>query len=76
MSRQTPGNRDRAPEASERLAPSAGGEDLRCDICGQVAPRVRRVALDRDYDRLRVPHRELFACPECSRKKERSRLGL
>jgi hypothetical protein len=34
------------------------------------------VALDRDYDRLRKPHREQYACPECSEAKERQRRGL
>ena len=49
---------------------------LRCDFCGLEAESVRRVALDRDYDRLRLPHRELYACPKCSARKERCRLGL
>jgi uncharacterized protein with PIN domain len=48
----------------------------RCDFCGEQVASVRRVALDRDYDRLRTPHRELYACPPCSRRKERTRLGL
>jgi len=47
-----------------------------CDFCGQPSPTVRRVALDRDYDRLRTPHREQYACPECSEAKERQRQGL
>lgn len=50
-------------------------EGLRCDFCGVSVPRVRRVALDRDYERLRTPHRALYACPECSERKERSRRG-
>jgi hypothetical protein len=33
------------------------------------------VALDRDYDRLQKPHAERYACPECSERKERERLG-
>ncbi|HYB12833.1 MAG TPA: hypothetical protein VEG67_05140 [Myxococcota bacterium] len=37
---------------------------------------MRRVALDRDYERLRTPHLERYACPECSAKKERERRGL
>jgi len=48
----------------------------RCDFCGEWSATVRRVALDRDYDRLRTPHRELYACPPCSEAKERERLGL
>jgi len=46
---------------------------LRCDFCGREVPRVRRVALDRDYDRLQKPHRVQYACPECSERKERER---
>ena len=34
---------------------------------------MRRVALDRDYDRLQKPHRVQYACPECSERKERER---
>jgi hypothetical protein len=49
---------------------------LRCDFCGEPAASVRRVALDGDYDRLQVPHRELYACPACSERKERARTGL
>jgi len=50
-------------------------EGLRCDFCGAVVPRVRRIALDRDYERLRTPHRALYACPTCSEQKERARRG-
>jgi hypothetical protein len=46
---------------------------FRCDFCGSEVPRVRRVALDRDYDRLQKPHRVQYACPECSERKERER---
>lgn len=49
---------------------------LRCDFCGQETPSVRRIALDRSYERLRTPHRERYACRACSEKKERTRLGL
>lgn len=44
-----------------------------CDFCGEPAERVRRVALDGDYDRLRKPHQERYACPTCSEAKERQR---
>ena len=54
-------------------APPAG---LRCDFCGERVESVRRVVLDRDYDRLVTPHRELYACADCSEKKERARTGL
>ena len=49
---------------------------VRCDFCSAVVPSVRRIALDRGYERLRTPHRERFACPACSEKKEKARLGL
>jgi predicted RNA-binding Zn-ribbon protein involved in translation (DUF1610 family) len=46
---------------------------FRCDFCGSEVARVRRVALDRDYDRLQTPHRVQYACPDCSERKERER---
>lgn len=49
---------------------------LRCDFCGALVARVRRVALDRDYDRLQAPHQARYACTECSQRKELERLGL
>jgi hypothetical protein len=52
------------PEAPERF---------RCDFCGAEVPRVRRVALDRDYDRLQKPHVVRYACPDCSERKDRER---
>ncbi len=52
------------------------GAGFRCDFCGSLVPRVRRVALDRDYDRLQMPHPVKYACPPCSDAKERSRMGL
>jgi hypothetical protein len=61
---------------SDRAATPAAAPELRCDFCGARVPRVRRVALDRDYDRLQVPHAVRYACPECSQRKERERLGL
>jgi hypothetical protein len=54
-------------------SPEAG---VRCDFCSEIVPSVRRVALDRGYERLRTPHREQFACLSCSEKKEKERLGL
>ena len=54
-----------------------GGETgLRCDFCGALVSRVRRIALDRDYDRLQTPHAVRYACLECSQRKELERLGL
>ncbi|MCG8591812.1 MAG: hypothetical protein MJE66_21165 [Proteobacteria bacterium] len=60
------------PKPSE-AAPPLGQP---CDFCGDVVASVRRVVLDGDYERLRTPHRERYACPACSDKKERQRLGL
>lgn len=60
--------------AEARDGPKSVG--LRCDFCGEQVKSVRRVALDQDYDRLQTPHRELYACPSCSERKERSRQGL
>ena len=48
---------------------------LRCDFCGAESDRVRRVALDRGYDRLGQRHAVRYACDECSRRKEESRLA-
>jgi hypothetical protein len=53
--------------------PEGGQEGVRCDFCGATVPRVRRVALDGEYDRLRKPHRVRYACPTCSEAKERER---
>ena len=53
-----------------------GEQFLRCDFCGEPASSVRRVALDRDYDRLRTRHKVLYACEPCSERKDRERLGL
>ena len=47
-----------------------------CDFCGDRVLAVRRVALDREYDRLQKAHRELYACSSCFEKKEQQRLGL
>jgi len=61
---------------AEAGSASGGGAGLqRCDFCGAFSPTVRRVALDRGYDRLLHPHRELYACPPCSEAKERQRRG-
>lgn len=57
------------PEATEQ-------RPLRCDFCGEESSRVRRVALDRGYDRLQMPHPVRYACERCSKEKEQERLGL
>jgi hypothetical protein len=59
--------------AEPETRPEAG---VRCDFCNEVVPSVRRIALDGEYERLRTPHRERFACAPCSAKKEKERLGL
>ncbi len=47
-----------------------------CDFCGQTVQRVRRVAIDGDYERLQTPHRVQYACETCSDQKERQRLEI
>jgi len=62
-------------EAETNDAPSeSGSERFECDFCGEQVPRVRRIALDRDYDRLQKPHPVQYACDRCSEEKERQRL--
>ena len=67
--------------ARQSRPPTDGGApegvpELRCDFCGALVPRVRRIALDRGYDRLQAPHSARYACSECSQRKELERLGL
>jgi hypothetical protein len=65
------------PEAEGTVGGEPGqGEGLRCDFCGAEVARVRRVALDRGYERLQTPHQALYACERCSEQKELRRLGL
>ena len=59
------------PENPSPLVPEDAG--IRCDFCGECAPSVRRVALDRDYERLLTPHKERYACRKCSAAKEAER---
>ena len=54
--------------------PEADGS-FRCDFCGDTVPRVRRIALDRGYERLQTPHAVQYACESCSREKEAARQG-
>ena len=65
------GNLDAMDGESEKTAP----EGVRCDFCGKRVERVRRVALDVDYERLQTPHQVQYACPDCSAAKERERAG-
>lgn len=57
-----------------RTGAGAGGR--RCDLCGNEVAAVRRVALDREYDRLQRTHQELYSCESCFERKEQQRLGL
>lgn len=65
--------RTATPTAPAEAAPAPSQH---CDFCGAETTTVRRVALDRDYDRLQKAHRELYACGPCSDRKEGRRLGL
>jgi len=65
-----------SPAANSAVREGSGRVGLRCDFCGEQVTSVRRVAIDQDYDRLQTPHRELYACPSCSERKERARRGL
>lgn len=47
---------------------------LKCDFCGHESDRVSRVAVAEGYDRLTVRHEKMYACPQCSEKKEKERL--
>ncbi len=47
---------------------------LRCDFCGKECDVVIRVALDKEYDRLTIKHHKMYACPDCSLKKEKERI--
>jgi hypothetical protein len=60
-------------EADSRPVEEEAPEGVRCDFCGEVVGRVQRIALDGDYERLRTPHRVLYACQPCSERKERER---
>lgn len=64
------------PKSNEPEALEADPSGIRCDFCGKLAQSVRRVALDHDYERLQTPHKERFACAECSKAKEETRRGL
>ena len=73
------GGGGRTPRETLRSAERAGASGR----CGWYAisavgpvPRVRRIAIDRDYERLQTPHRVQYACDTCSDQKERRRLGI
>jgi uncharacterized protein with PIN domain len=52
---------------------AAAPESVRCDFCGAAVRRVRRIALDGEYERLRTPHKVRYACESCSARKEAER---
>ncbi len=60
---------------TDEAALAAEDTGIRCDFCGEHTPSVRRIALDRDYERLLTPHKERFACRKCSTAKEAERRG-
>lgn len=64
------------PRDPETDAETVRAPGFRCDFCGDWVPSVRRVALDRGYERLQTPHRERYACERCSAAKEAERRGL
>ena len=66
-------DRSRQPKARREAREVVG---RRCDLCGNEVAAVRRVALDREYDRLQIAHQELYACDPCFEAKEQRRLGL
>ena len=70
-----PKRRAEPSAAPADAVPASALRSLRCDFCGAQVARVRRIALDRDYDRLQQPHVVRYACPDCSEAKERARLG-
>lgn len=59
---------------SQQMTEESRGQE--CDFCGDRVQAVRRVALDREYDRLQKAHNELYACSQCFESKEKRRLGL
>ena len=55
---------------------SEESREPQCDFCGDRVQSVRRVALDIEYDRLQMRHKELYSCSDCFESKEKQRLGL
>jgi len=44
---------------------------MKCDTCGKESAEVKRVVVDKGYDRASA--KPLYNCPECYEKKERSK---
>ena len=51
--------------------PFATLERMKCDTCGKEVKEVKRVVIDKGYDRALA--KPLYNCPECYEKKERSK---
>lgn len=64
-----------ASQGDQSAADGPGADTFRCDFCGEEVTTVRRIALDRGYERLRTPHRVQYACARCSERKEQQRTG-
>ena len=45
---------------------------LECDFCGNVTEQTKRIALDVNYNRILA--KALYACSECSDRKEQERI--
>jgi hypothetical protein len=58
---------------SDPLVHPSEGAQIRCDFCDQIVESVGRVALDGEYERLRTPHAEQYACAACFEKKDLAR---
>lgn len=58
---------------AERGDAEKQAKSFRCDFCQREVASVRRIALDRGYERLQTPHRVRYACEACSAEKERER---
>ena len=55
-------------------SPICEEEDIHiCDFCSIETSVVRRVVIDNDYNRIGT--KAMYACIECSEKKDRERLG-
>ncbi len=57
-------------------APSSAKGRFQGDFGGRAVARVRRLALDRDYDRLSQRHAVRYACQACSERKDAERQPL
>ena len=63
-------------QAEEMERSETSETPIECDFCYQEVPRVQRVALDGEYERLQTPHAVQYACSDCFDKKNRQRMGV